>query len=419
MILLAYVVFGLAVLLSFSQCLAVAFFVRVLCRYRGAPGVDSPQPKAAVVLSLRGSDPDLDQALEGLLRQDYPDYSVHVIVDSQEDPVWHDLERVRKKLGSDSFEVSVLKNPRSTCSLKCSALIEAVEALSTDCKVVAFLDGDASPHRTWLASLVESLEGQRVGVAYGNRWFMPKSANWGSLVRYFWNVGAVVQVWLNQLVWAGSMAMRRETIDQVDLLAAWSRALSVDATVHRQMRKHGYRIRFAPGVLMANRETISLPQFVRWVQRQLIAAKSSGTSFRLVALHALNLVGTQVVAAGLLIWALAVDNTLVAQSMAVAMVVYWSSSLLCILVVEICVRRNLHINGNDVEWATGAAWWRFLPALVLTHFAYALAICKAYFCKQVSWRGIEYRIGQDDQITMLGYHPCSKDSEAHSNESVV
>jgi len=419
MTVLAYVVFGLAVLLSFNQCLVVAFFLRVMRSYRGAPPADQSLPKAAVILSLRGPDPDLDIALEGLLQQDYANYSVHLIVDSQTDPVWQDIERVLDNLNVESVQVSVLQQPRGTCSLKCSSLIEAVEALDADCEVVAFMDGDAPPHRTWLASLVQTLRDERVGVAYGNRWFIPKSADWGSLVRYFWNVGAVVQVWLNQLVWAGSMAMRRETIDQVDLLAAWSRALSVDATVHRQMRKHGYKIRFVPGVLMVNRETISLSQFVQWVQRQLIAAKSSGPSWRLVAAHALNLVSTQVVAVVVLVWALAVGNALAVKLAAVAMAIYWSSSLLCVFVVESSVQRNLHINNRDIKWIRGAVLRRYLPAIVLTHFAYAYAICGALFRKQVSWRGIDYQILRNGNIEMLKYHPYADDAKVRPSESVV
>jgi len=419
MILLAYVVFGLAVLLSFNQCLAVAFFVRLLRSYRGAPTNDQAKPKATVILSLRGPDPDLDVALEGLLQQDYPNYSVHIIVDSDTDPVWQDINRVREKMDTSRVQVSVMQQALSTCSLKCSSLIEAVEALDPDCEVVAFIDGDTSPHRTWLASLVDALEDERVGVAYGNRWFMPQSANWGSLVRYFWNVGAIVQVWLNQLVWAGSMAMRKETIEKAEVLAAWSCAFTDDAAVHRQMRKFGYKIRFVPGVLMANREAISLSQFTYWVQRQLISAKSSGPSWRLVAIHALNLVGTQVAAGAVLLWALAVGNETAVMLSTVAIVAYWSTSLLCVLALESSVRRNIRMNQVETEWITSGVRWRFLPALVLTHFAYAYAICRAVFRTEVSWRGIDYRLVGRGEIKMLGYQPYSDDSEGRPSESVI
>jgi cellulose synthase/poly-beta-1,6-N-acetylglucosamine synthase-like glycosyltransferase len=65
--------------------------------------------------------------------------------------------------------------------------------------VLAVIDADAVPHRWWLRDLVAPLSDPRVGVATGNRWYMPEHANWGSLVRYLWNVGAVVQVWFNEM----------------------------------------------------------------------------------------------------------------------------------------------------------------------------------------------------------------------------
>jgi hypothetical protein len=45
-------------------------------------------PLAAVILPLRGADPSLIPSLRGLLRQRYPTYSVHIVVDDEADPAW-------------------------------------------------------------------------------------------------------------------------------------------------------------------------------------------------------------------------------------------------------------------------------------------------------------------------------------------
>src|SRR5205085_10102974 len=45
-------------------------------------------PRAAVILSLRGGDPSLTPCLERLLEQDYPDYSIWIVIDNRDDPAW-------------------------------------------------------------------------------------------------------------------------------------------------------------------------------------------------------------------------------------------------------------------------------------------------------------------------------------------
>ncbi len=173
-----------------------------------------------------------------------------------------------------------------TCSLKCSSLAEAVDQLDPSYEVIAFLDGDAPPHRTWLRELVEPLADPTIGVTTGNRWYTPDQVSWGSMVRYFWNAGAIVQVWLNGIIWAGSMALRRNVVDQIDLVASWRKSLSVDGTVVRRLKAAKLRAQFIPSVIMPNREDITIKSFTPWSERQLVAARSSGAGWAVVLFHA-------------------------------------------------------------------------------------------------------------------------------------
>ena len=91
------------------------------------------------------------------------------------------------------------------------------------------------------------------------------------------------------------MAMRRETIETIELLPAWTTALSDEASIRRQMKKHRLKVRFVPSVIMVNREAISLPRFTSWMERQLVATKTTGVAaWGIVAIHAINIAGTQV-----------------------------------------------------------------------------------------------------------------------------
>lgn len=417
MLIVAYVALALCIILAVAQCGVVIAFLMTLHRHRRS---ESPatRPKAAVILSMRGPDPFLEATLEGLLTQEYPNYEIHLIVDSKHDPVLQDIERALASRKAQSVIVSILEDRHATCSLKCSALIQAVRSLSPECEVVAFCDGDAPPHKQWLSDLVTPLSDPRVGASTGNRWFVPTADSWGSLVRYMWNIGGVVQVWLNGIGWAGSMAMRIEVIEKVELLSSWSRSLSVDAAVFRQMRDHGLRIQFVPNVIMINHERISLPQFVSWVQRQLVAARSCGSGWRLVALHGINLAGTQLLALGTALAGWAAGNEQVMWMGAIGIGVYWGSSMLAAWATEWGIRRITAMNGKRIGWQQNVAFL-LLPAMLLTQVVYPIALGRACYRRRVSWRGIEYDIRGAGHVMMLQYRPYRAPSEQTATESIV
>jgi cellulose synthase/poly-beta-1,6-N-acetylglucosamine synthase-like glycosyltransferase len=142
-------------------------------------------PSAVVILPLRGADPSLRDCLCGLLAQDYPRYSIRIIIDSPDDPAW-DLAREVLSEGHRrdvDVRLSGLERPCDTCSLKISAQLQAVAELDDSVEVVALIDADAVPPRDWLRTLVTPLADPRVGAVSGMRWYAPERPTWGALVR--------------------------------------------------------------------------------------------------------------------------------------------------------------------------------------------------------------------------------------------
>ena len=65
----------LIVVLALGQALIVGAY---LYRFYSFPKAHAGEaaPKAAIILAVRGMDPFLHATLKGLLRQDYPDYTI-------------------------------------------------------------------------------------------------------------------------------------------------------------------------------------------------------------------------------------------------------------------------------------------------------------------------------------------------------
>ena len=298
--------------------------------------------------------------IAALLKQDYPDFTLIIVVDNVEDPAWPMLQRICES-APDRIELQVLRNPLSTCSLKCSSLAQVVEGLDPSFEVVAFMDGDVLPHKGWLYDLVLPLLDRSVGVTTGTRWYMPNDGNWGSLVRYFWNTGAVVQAWLNDMVWGGSMAMRRDVMMEVGLPTAMRKAFADDATVVRQMKVFGYKTCFVPAVTMVNREEITFASFVQWSERQMICAKSCGPNFRMVDIHGFSVFCCLLlpIATALAGWQTG-NSQIVGISLA-AMATFWLAAAFSTMAVEIGVRHALSNNHTDSKWLHWRTIIRLFP----------------------------------------------------------
>ena len=283
---------------SIGQLFVVARFVQVF-----RTGLKKPHhfifPKAAIVLAIRGPDPSLDRNIRALLEQNYPEYRLFIVVDHVEDAAWPIVGRIRDEM-PDRVQVSSLNAPLDTCSLKCSALVQAITELDPSYEVVAFADGDTLVHQTWLRELVEPLADAGIGVSTGSRWYLPSDSGLGSMTRYFWNAGAVVQIWLNGYAWPGSMAMRRNVLNDTGIASAWRNSLFDGPAVVRQIRHAGYRVWSVPSVIIVNRERISLTDFSSWVERQAVVARSLGGDWYILALHSVNI--TLCVLVPLLAW---------------------------------------------------------------------------------------------------------------------
>ncbi len=194
-------VMGLALTLLICGWIQIGFVFRYQRSLRGPLRREAPPvgdvtwtPRTAVVLCVRGYDPLLDECLRRLLNQHYPDYVVHVVVDSEHDPAWASLKTWQQQYGPERLRMSVLRVRRKTCSLKCSSLVQAVDELDASFEVVVLIDADVTPLQNWLGALVAPLADPSVGLSTGNRWFEPSGQRWGTKVRTVWNAGAVIQM---------------------------------------------------------------------------------------------------------------------------------------------------------------------------------------------------------------------------------
>jgi glycosyltransferase involved in cell wall biosynthesis len=400
------------------QSMLVWSFVRSLRNFAVPLVSDDQAPRAVVMLCLRGTDPFLEKCLRGLLNQDYPDYQVRIVVDSPEDPAHAVVAHVLDETQATNVRVENLREKRPNCSLKCSSIRQILDALEPEFEMVAQLDADTVVHPTWLRELATGLQPADVGLATGNRWYMPTNPSLGSLVRYVWNAGAVVQMHWHGFAWGGCFAIKRRVLQESNLLKRWGRAFCDDTVLVVPVKKIGLRVVFVPSLMMINRENTSLDGFYHWVCRQMVNVRLYHPAWPAVVVHGL--------ASGIIpLSALAVLLAAISQgdvtSSAVVLIGLWiyAGSLLVSLILMVRSMRAIAASRNEPSrWISGWQVLKLLTAMPITQFIHLTAITSGALAKSTSWRGIRYYIDGPWRVRMEHYIPYSAPQQSHGDESL-
>ncbi len=399
------------------QSVLVWSFVRTLQNFVVPLISDEQAPRAVVMLCLRGTDPFLKKCLFGLLNQDYPEYQVRIVVDSPEDPAHAVIAEVLDETKATNVRVENLLEKRPHCSLKCSSIRQVLDTLEPEFEIVAQLDADTIAHPTWLRELATGLQPNDVGLATGNRWYMPTNPSLGSIVRYIWNAGAVVQMNWHNFAWGGCFAIKRRVLQESNLLKRWGRAFCDDTVLIIPVRKMGLRVAFVPSLMMINRENISLDSFYHWVCRQMVNVRLYHPAWLAVVVH--GFVSAMVpLAALVLLLAAILQGDLTSSAVALTgLGIYGGSLLLSLIPMVKAMRAIAASRGEPSRWISG---WRVLKlaiAMPITQVVHTSAIVAATIAKSTSWRGIHYFIDGPWKVRMEQYLPYCAPT-VHGDESL-
>ncbi len=410
--------------LRFNQRLNQSWSGSIEAASKADHKLDQRLPKAAIILCLRGSDPFLADCLEGLLSQDYPDYSLHIVIDNPQDPAWGvvrtAIETVQQQPGRRSVPIQInsLRTRYSTCSLKCSALLQALSELAPDCEAVALVDADTITHATWLQELMAPLQNPRVGATTGNRWYMPRGSGWGELMRYLWNSSVIVYMHQYRIPWGGSMAVRADILRQPKLLHQWQHSLVEDVTLYQVIKNQGLEIQPVLSALMVNRESCTLPNFFRWLQRQFVFVRLYHPSWSESLGYNTILLTTLLCTYGILIMASISHQWQAAAWAGAILVLNLLISLLLLVNIHRQVCCNLAQRGEIITPLSGLALLKLLPTLLLCQVFCGLALISSQPIRQITWRGISYQIHSPDQIQLLQYDAYQPVEQASSTVSL-
>lgn len=396
MIFIYYLLAALLIFLSYRSFRGgidyLAYFKREL--QKPASGF---APFATVIVPCKGLDEGLFDNLAALAAQDYPAYELIFVVDDENDPAVSTIEKVSAKAPQDSKLVIA---PRATnSSQKVGNLREAVLHADARSEIFVFADSDARPGKDWLRALAAPLEDKTVGAATGYRWFFSENRSLASELRSSWNASVASFLGPNtktNFCWGGSMAIRRDTFEDLDIREKWSGTLSDDFAVTRAMNAGGKAIYFVPRALAPSIENCPVRCLFEFTNRQIKITRVYAAKLWLLSFFGSGLFNL------VTIWSVLILFVYPAGAAP------WIASLFTLLSVTVlstgkawlrckAVRLALptHSAALDRQFIYQTTLWLFTPAIFLINSATAL------LSKRIRWRGTEYEMVSPSETKVL------------------
>ena len=250
---------------------------------------DEFQPKTLITIPCKGVDLEFHKNISSFYEIDYPDYHLHFVVESEDDPAYPILEKIRDEYLQKSNAVStelLIAGQAQKCSQKNHNLLFSVKRASDDVDVLAFADSDAVAESDWLQKLIYPLRKQKYGASTGYRWFIPLNNNFATILLAILNA-KVAQLLgktrFNQ-TWGGAMAVRKDDFFKLGVDELWANTISDDLSLGNAIRKSGAKIMFCPACLVASYEETTFSRLFEFVRRQFIITRVMSPSVWLFGL---------------------------------------------------------------------------------------------------------------------------------------
>jgi ceramide glucosyltransferase len=345
-------------------------------------------PFATIFVPCRGLDQDLKANLSALFDQDYPEYEIVFIADDEKDEA---VPVIKQLVSSPARPARLVIAPKtSLSSQKVENLREGVLHASAGSKVFVFTDSDARTSPGWLRSLVAPLEDKNTGAATGYRWFIAEKFSLASEMCSVWNASIATALGENtkgNFCWGGSMALRRDVFDDLDIRERWRGTLSDDFTVTRAMKDADRPIVFVPGALTASIENCTLGKLFEFTTRQMkitrvysphlwIASFIGSGIFNLVYLWGIWIIVSEMLYGGTIWPAIAV----------LILISLFSIGKSWLRLKAVGLVLTGHKKQLRLQWITQNTLWILSPAVFFYNCVAAL------LSRNITWRGITYEL---------------------------
>jgi hypothetical protein len=362
---------------------ALACFGVYQVQRKRPPAATGQGEPTVLIIPMRGVPEHLGALWQGICAQTHGPIRVMFTVESTADPAYAALNALT---GGPPVEI-VVAGPATRRGQKVHNLLAAIERLQPEDAVIVFADADIVPAADWLARLVRELDPRKLDLVSGYRWLVPADERWSTAFVCVINssIAAAPRDRKWSLAWGGSMALRRHTLEALDLKTVWDRAVSDDLTLSRGIRALGGSVRSPRDALVQTPASYGWRDGIAFGRRQYLFMRMHAPWHWLAAAAA-----TTLPLAG---WAVALPLAIIGDPVAIGVIL--AANVLDFTRARLRQRIPRKLWGVETpariarldRWGT--------PAWLALH---AVVVWSTLFGRSVTWAGRIYRLDAQAQL---------------------
>lgn len=249
--------------------LSLAHLIRLRISRPYKPTTQFP---VAVIVPCKGNDdPDFENNLLGIIRQDYDEDNMQFVfcVESQEDPAFPLLRRLEQRFAQVQVCVAGLATHSAQ---KTYNILKGMECIG-ETEVFVIADADIQPHSTWLQEMVAPFRNPNIGATTGFFRRVPTTPQfrWGNYFAGMFSAIIVTGLSSDQVkgLWGGSMALRKTIMDRYNLYERLATEIVDDIAIMHALHQHHIERRFVKSCTLKSYCDMSTHESIEWFIRQI------------------------------------------------------------------------------------------------------------------------------------------------------
>lgn len=350
--------------------------------------------RVALIIPVKGAPDNFDRFLDLALHQEYDNYRIVFVTQSEDDPARLAILSRIEQVGDGAPPVTtVVAGLAEDEGQKVHNQLAALRLLEPKDQIIAFADADIVGSRDWLRKLVTPLNAGMADCTTGYRWFIPQTQNLACLLATNLNGGVAMLAgprW-STLLWGGSMALTRETFDELDLRSLLRGSLNDDLQISMAARMAGKRLLYVRSLLAPTPVSYTWASLFEFGRRQYFQVRVYAPIFWWLGLFLTSL---YLAGAGATVIRIGTGDhwgwlpLLVVIGLNLVKCVTRGKFLRSVFPTEICEQIR---PAQKLEWFTTSL--NFIP-----HW---LIIVSSALTSEISWAGIRYRVFGPQDVKVL------------------
>jgi ceramide glucosyltransferase len=370
----------------FAEIMLGLVKIRYLSAHAPDDTTEPHAPPLEVIVPLKGIAPGQELALESLLKQDYPDYRLIFVLESEGDSANPAVEGFLQRY---PFATKVISGMAVLSAQKNHNLLAGLRNIKPDTEILVFCDSTNVADSGWLTRLTRPLRNGDCQVITTFRAFRPDPATLGAVCQAIYASFIRLLAAIKPTPWGGATAIRRETLDRLNVTEEWSRTVVDDLVLGNVLDRAGVKVCMDPHSLLKSPvQGQSVTGFLNYLDRQILFPKftNPGIWAATLVLH-LNLTLAILVAAFMCV---------LFPAGQVGALCGWVSYgfLFATVVVALVLRRT---NASPVPIKHWLMY--FLPCILLSAFVFLRSIFRNY----IDWHGRRYWPGKGGVVLKIDY----------------